>query len=64
MTQEQREHACISLKVPKSGDPELDKLILESRRMDLAGKIMATGYTATTAESVARAILKAAGWVK
>lgn len=32
-----RAHAAIALKVPRSGCPELDEMILESRRMDYAG---------------------------
>lgn len=31
-----REHAAIALRVPMSGDPELDAMILEARRMDAA----------------------------
>lgn len=30
-----REHACIALRVPETGDPELDALIREARRMDV-----------------------------
>ena len=37
-----REHACIQLRVPKSGDPELDSLIREAVRRELAGEAMAS----------------------
>ena len=33
-------YACIHLKVPKSGDPELDSLIRESLRADIAKAAM------------------------
>jgi hypothetical protein len=49
-----REHACIQLRVPKSGDPELDALIREAVRRDLAGKAMqgmlSSHYPAVTSE--------------
>ncbi len=35
-----REYAAIHLKVPDSGDPELDKMILRGLRNDLAAKAM------------------------
>jgi hypothetical protein len=31
------QYAAIHLKVPMSGDPEIDKMIRESRRLDFAG---------------------------
>ena len=31
-----REHAAISMRVPMSGDPELDAMIREARRWDMA----------------------------
>jgi hypothetical protein len=37
------QYAAIHLKVPMSGDPELDKMIRESRRLDLAGQAL-TGF--------------------
>jgi len=39
-----REHACIQLSVPRSGDAELDALIREAERRDLAGKAMQAAY--------------------
>ena len=36
-----REHACILLKVPQSGDPELDPLIRASLRAGIAAKFVA-----------------------
>ena len=35
-----RKHACIALRVPETGDPELDALIREARRMDFAQAAM------------------------
>jgi hypothetical protein len=35
-----REHACIQLRVPESGDPELDSLIREAVRREMAGMAM------------------------
>jgi hypothetical protein len=35
-----KQYAAITLKVPRSGDPELDAMILESRRADFAEKAM------------------------
>jgi hypothetical protein len=35
-----REYAAIKLKVPKSGDLELDAMIRESRRADFAGQAL------------------------
>ncbi len=35
-----RELACIKLRIPKSGDDELDALIIEARRHDDAAKVM------------------------
>jgi len=37
--QNQREAWCIALKVPASGDKDLDELILESRRLDIVTSI-------------------------
>jgi hypothetical protein len=37
-----RQYAAVKLRVPRSGDPELDKWILESRRMDYIGQILTT----------------------
>jgi hypothetical protein len=34
------QYAAIHLKVPCSGDPELDKMIRESRRLDFAGQVL------------------------
>jgi hypothetical protein len=34
------QYAAIHLKVPMSGDPELDQMIRESRRLDFAGQAM------------------------
>jgi hypothetical protein len=34
-------YAAIHLKVPRSGDPDLDAMIRESRRAEFAGQIMA-----------------------
>jgi hypothetical protein len=36
-----RQYAAIKLRVPRSGDPELDAMIRESRRADFAGQAMA-----------------------
>jgi hypothetical protein len=36
-----KQYAAIKLKVPMSGDAELDKMIRESRRLDLAGYVLA-----------------------
>jgi hypothetical protein len=36
------QYAAIHLKVPMSGDPELDKMIRESRRADFAGRVLRT----------------------
>lgn len=65
------EHACIALKVPKSGNAELDALILEARRMDLAGRLMQGAYADPSLIAVnheklvenADALLRVAGWV-
>ena len=46
-----REHACIQLRVPKSGDAELDALIRESVRQELAGMAM-QGFLASNLEAV------------
>jgi hypothetical protein len=35
------QYAAIHLKVPMSGDPELDEMIRESRRLDFAGQALA-----------------------
>jgi hypothetical protein len=35
------QYTAIHLKVPMSGDPELDKMIRESRRLDFAGQALA-----------------------
>ena len=35
-----RQYAAIHLKVPRSGDQELDEMIRESRRMDFVGQAM------------------------
>jgi hypothetical protein len=35
------QYAAIHLKVPMSGDPEIDKAIRESRRLDMAGQALA-----------------------
>jgi hypothetical protein len=35
------QYAAIKLRVPRSGDPDLDAMIRESRRADFAGQIMA-----------------------
>lgn len=35
-----REHAAITLRVPMSGDPELDAMISEARRLDAAEMAM------------------------
>lgn len=47
-----REHACIQLRVPKSGDDELDSLIRESLRAEFAAqalaKLIALGGSART----------------
>jgi hypothetical protein len=40
-SQKLRQYAAIHLKVPRSGDPEIDKMIRESRRMDFAGQAVA-----------------------
>jgi hypothetical protein len=34
------QYAAIHLNVPMSGDPEIDKMIRESRRLDLAGQML------------------------
>jgi hypothetical protein len=34
-------YAAIHLKVPMSGDPEIDAMIRESRRLDFAGQALA-----------------------
>ncbi len=44
-----REYAAIRLKVPDSGNPELDKMIRASLRNDLAAKAM-QGFAASDAE--------------
>lgn len=36
----QRQYMAIQLKVPMSGDPNIDAMIRQSRRMDLAGQAM------------------------
>ena len=38
-----REHACIALRVPETGDPELDALIRTAQRRDVAAMAM-QGY--------------------
>jgi hypothetical protein len=35
-----RQYAAIKLRVPRSGDPELDAMIRKSRRMDLVQKAL------------------------
>ena len=35
-----RERACIDLRIPESGDPELDVLIEKARRQEIAAKAM------------------------
>jgi hypothetical protein len=35
------QYAAIQLRVPRSGDPELDAMIRESRRADFAGQMLA-----------------------
>lgn len=35
-----RQHAAITLRVPMSGDPELDAMIREARRLDMATEAM------------------------
>lgn len=42
-----REHAAISLRVPRSGNAELDAMILEARRWDLVTKIYAENRALT-----------------
>jgi hypothetical protein len=36
------QYAAIKLKVPRSGDPDIDKMIRESRRADFAEKVLGT----------------------
>jgi hypothetical protein len=36
-----KQYAAVHLKVPMSGDPELDKMIRESRRLDFMGQAVA-----------------------
>jgi hypothetical protein len=36
-----KQYAAIHLKVPRSGDPEIDGMIRESRRLDFAGQALA-----------------------
>jgi hypothetical protein len=36
-----RQYAAIHLKVPRSGDPELDAMIRESQRLQLVGQVAA-----------------------
>jgi hypothetical protein len=45
-----RQYAAIHLKVPRSGDPELDAMIRDSRRADFAGQVLA-GYSVCFPES-------------
>ena len=35
-----REHACIALRVPETGDPEIDALIRTAQRRDVAAMAM------------------------
>lgn len=35
-----RERACIDLRIPESGDPELDALIKKAQRQEMAAKAM------------------------
>jgi hypothetical protein len=53
------QYAAIHLKVPMSGDPEIDRMIRESRRLDLAGQAVAgllagDNLKAETSEGYAR----------
>ncbi len=41
------EHACIDLRIPASGDAELDALIAQAQRRDAAVKAMQGMYAAT-----------------
>lgn len=45
-----RQHAAITLRVPMSGDPELDAMIREARRMDAAEKIAAAMVSSIDSE--------------
>lgn len=60
--------ACIALKVPRSGNDELDALILESRRLDFAAAALsgvrgiAPDDAADWSMSNADALLSAAGY--
>ncbi|XUO88459.1 hypothetical protein RVM26_04995 [Halomonas sp. KM072] len=45
-----RERACIDLRIPESGDEELDALIRKARRQELAAKAM-QGYLSILAWS-------------
>jgi hypothetical protein len=68
----QLEHACIALKVPRSGNEQLDALIMASRRMDLAGQIAAGRAARVLIDTsdcnligeFADALLREAGWAQ
>jgi hypothetical protein len=45
------QYAAIHLKVPRSGDPEIDAMIRESRRADFAGKAL-SGMMSTESHGI------------
>jgi hypothetical protein len=47
-----REHAAITLRVPDSGDPEIDRMIREARRRDAAERAMAAIIAGGFADTV------------
>jgi hypothetical protein len=49
-----KQYAAIHLKVPMSGDPELDQMIRESRRLDFAEKASFDGNMRFLKEEVHR----------
>ncbi len=55
-----REYAAIRLKVPDSGNPELDKMIRESLRNDLAAKVMQGAIDVVGGEALTKYAYKVA----
>jgi hypothetical protein len=51
-----KQYAAIRLKVPRSGDPEIDDMIRESRRLDFAEKTSFDGNMRFLKEEAHRAV--------
>jgi hypothetical protein len=55
-----KQYAAIRLKVPRSGDPEIDAMIRESRRMDFAGQALSGGMSGVDDSADAKVFAEAA----